>query len=260
MRGLVVVRALLAAALCCSGLMAHADTAVRELRAAPETKSTPGVDYQLHVTAFQGNTVMLIDVHAGSGDWIRADASTLPPLPLAPPAKASPQWFYGVGVGWMPVPAGWRLLRATIGADGNAVYAFTSPDGAASGWASYGVIPACESCILQEANGVLPGAGEHLDASGEGGINPGQTNPVMSWQSHPDDCTALFRYRSGGLTVHAAVLSSMPISVIDSQKGDLSLAEVYLGLPAAQASQADFVLSQFRQAFPACHSPNGWSG
>ncbi|HET6553001.1 MAG TPA: DUF4850 domain-containing protein [Dyella sp.] len=255
-----VYKALLGAVLCCMWFTAHADTAVRELRSAPEARSAPGIDYTLHTTMFQGSTVMLIDVHTGTGDWIRTDATRLPPFPLAPPAKAALQWFFGATVGWMPVPAGWRLQRAAVGADGNTAYTFASPDGVASGWVTYTVVPACESCILQDANGVLPGAGEHLDASGAGGANLGQTNPVMSWQSHPDDCTAMFRYRSDGLTVHAAVLSSVPISALDSQKGDLSLAEAYVALPSAKAADADFLLSHFRRAFPACHAPNGWAG
>lgn len=247
--------------LCLTAL--HAATGVRELRSTPERRSAPDADYALHTTPYGGASVTLIDVHAGGGDWLRTDPAKLPPFPAdAPVVGKSPlQWFYGVVAGWMPVPAGWRLQRAEIGMDGGTVYTYASPDGAAAGWITYTVIPACVGCMLDETNGLLPGAGERLARlSGSPESNLGQTNPVMSWQSRPDDCTALFRYRSGGLTVHAAVLSSVPISALDSQKGDLAVADVYAALPTGKSGAVDYLLGHFRQAFPACHSPNGWPG
>ncbi len=241
----------------------HATTGVRELPSAPQERSAAGTDYNLHTVTASGQTVTVIDVRTATGDWLRPDAAHLSAsLPDAPAAlQAQLQWFYGSTAGWMAVPAGWRVQRATIGADGGTVYTFAAPDGTHTGWLTYTVIPACVGCILDEANGLLPGAGEHLAArSGNPESNLGQTNPVMNWQSHQDDCTALFRYRSGGLTVHAAVLGSAPITVLDTQKGELSLAEVYAALPASKGSLADFLIGHFQQAFPACHAPNGWAG
>lgn len=246
--------------LCLSTL--HATTGVRELRATPDTRSAPDTDYALHATTYGGGSVTLIDVHAGGGDWLRADPAKLPPFPgdAQVAGKVALQWFYGAVAGWMPVPAGWRLQRAEIGMDGGTVYTYAAPEGAAAGWITYTVIPACVGCMLDETNGLLPGAGERLAAlSGSPESNLGQTNPVMSWQSRPDDCTALFRYRSGGLTVHAAVLSSVPISALDGQRGDLAVADVYAALPAGKSAAADYLLGHFRQTFPACHSPNGWA-
>ncbi|WP_201312591.1 hypothetical protein [Dyella sp. EPa41] len=247
--------------LCLSAL--HATTGVRELRSTPDMRSAPDADYALHAANDGGASVTLIDVHGGGGDWLRADPARLPPLPGDAPVagKSALQWFYGAVVGWMPVPAGWRLQRAEIGMDGGTVYTYASPDGASAGWITYTVIPACLGCMLDETNGLLPGAGERLATlTGSPESNLGQTQPVMSWQSRPDECTALFRYRSGALTVHAAVLSSVPISALDSRKGDLAVADVYAALPAGKSGAADYLLGHFRQAFPACHSPNGWPG
>jgi hypothetical protein len=240
-----------------------AGDAVRELPSAPEMRSAPGVDYVAREAFFGGSSVTLIDVHGGDGDWTRPDVAKLPALPsLAPASVKDPvHWFYAGVAGWMAVPAGWRVQRASIGADGNARYTFVAPDGAASGWVSYAVIPACDECALQAAEGVLPNAGEQLAVRHDGvPIQLGQTNPVMSWQSRPDDCTALFRYRLGSLTVHAAVLSSVPISALDAGKSNLALAEVYAALPAGKAALAETMVSGFRDVYPACRAPQGWAG
>lgn len=240
----------------------HAAAGVRELPSTPEMQSALGTDYALRTAPFAGITVTLIDVHAGAGDWTRPEVAKLPALPSPPSStKDTVQWFYGGVAGWMAVPTGWRVQRAAIGADANARYTFVAPEGAASGWVTYAVIPACEECLLQESEGLLPDAGEKLAARHDATpINLGQTNPVMSWQSRPDDCTALFRYRSAGLTVHAAVLSSVPVSSLETGKGDLALADVYAALPTAKSALADYMVGSFRQAFPACQSPQGWSG
>jgi len=244
-----------------SSLPARASDGVRELPSTPELKSAPGSDYALRVVPFAGASVTVIDVHSGLGDWSRPDAGKLPALPPPPSGKDAVQWFYGDIAGWMAVPAGWRLQRAAIGADATSRYTFVAPDGAASGWVTYAVIPACEECLLQEAEALLPGAGEQLAARHDASaINLGQTNPVMSWQSRPDDCTALFRYRSAGLTVHAALLSSVPVAALDTGKGTLALVDVYAALPPAKAALADYLVGSFRQAFAACRSPQGWSG
>lgn len=244
------------------GRQAWAGEGVRELPSTPELRSALGTDYTVRTAPFAGVTVTLIDVHSGAGDWTRPELAKLPALPSpAPSAKDAVQWFYGGVAGWMAVPPGWRVQRAAIGADANARYTFVAPEGAASGWVTYAVIPACEECLLQEAEGLLPGAGEQLAARHDAPpINLGQTNPVMSWQSRPDDCTALFRYRSAGLTVHAAVLSSVAVSSLDASKGALALADVYAALPAAKSTLAEYLVGSFRQAFPACQSPQGWSG
>jgi hypothetical protein len=240
----------------------HAAAGVRELPTTPEIRSALATDYALRTLAFGGVTVTLIDVHSGAGDWTRPDPAKLPALPSSPsPPKDAVQWFYGDVAGWMAVPQGWRVQRATIGVDANAHYTFTAPEGATSGWVTYTVIPACEECLLQESEALLPGAGEQLATRHDATpIYLGQTNPVMSWQSRPDDCTALFRYRLGGLTVHAAVLSSVPVPALETGKAALALADVYAALPAAKSALADFMVGGFRQAFPACRSPQGWSG
>lgn len=243
-----------------TGPQVHAAAGVRELPSTPEMRSAAGTDYSLRTVPFGGLSATLIDVHSGVGDWTRPNAADLPPLPSSTPSgKDAVQWFYGGVATWMAVPAGWHLQQASIGADANARYTFVAPEGASSGWVSYVVIPACEECLLQEAEGLLPGAGEQLGTRHDAPpILLGQTNPVMSWQSRPDDCTALFRYRTGGLTVHAAVLSSVPVAALETGKGALALAEVYAALPASKSALADFLVNHFSQSFAACRSPDGW--
>jgi len=248
--------------LCALSIATQAATNVRELPSAPELRSAPGADYDLRKLPFGGITVTLIDVHA-PGDWVRPESARLPalPAPSSPSGKDTVQWFYGSVAGSMAVPAGWHIQRAATGADGGTQYVFAAPEGVSGGWVSYEVIPVCVGCALGDANGLLPNAGEQLAELGTPAADLGQTQPVMSWQSRPDDCTLLFRYRSGGLVVHAAVQSSVTIaSTSADQKGALALAEVYVALPASTSSMADFVVSSFRQAFPACRSPNGWRG
>lgn len=245
------------------GTALHAASDVRELPASPESRSAAGTDYALRTTSWAGATVTLIDVHSDGGDWLKVDAAKLPALPMQAPesSRDSVQWFYGTVAGWMAVPTGWRVQHAAVGVDGNAHYVFTASEGASGGWVGYDVFPACEECLLQAAEALLPNAGERLGARNDAPpISLGQTNPVMSWQSRPDDCTALFRYRANGLTVHAAVLSSVPIAATsDAQKGALALADVYAALPAAKSATAEFLLSSFGQDFPACRAPNGWA-
>lgn len=241
----------------------HAAVGVRELPTTPDAVSAAGKDYALRNLHLGDQDVTLIDVNSGLGDWTRPDATKLPALPDDLPATMHGrlQWFYGDTVGWMPVPTGWHVQRAVIGLDGGTEYTFAAPSGAAAGWLSYAVDPACVGCMLETANGLLPGAGEHLAAlSGGSAANLGQTNPVMSWQSRPDDCTVLFRYRAAGLGVSAAVVSSVPVSALDSQQGSLAVATVYAAIPAAKPNLADYVLGRFRQTFAACRSPQGWPG
>nr|WP_199042121.1 DUF4850 domain-containing protein [Dyella sp. ASV24] len=259
-RGVLAIAVLAMSWVLCPVAWAAKD--IRELPASPEAQSTAGADYRLRTVSFAGAEATLIDVYS-AGDWIRPDIARLPGLPAvsALPTKDAVQWFYGSAAGWMAVPVGWLVREADISADGGTRYVFTASEGVSGGWVSYEVIPVCVGCVLGDANGLLPNAGEQLAELGTPGFDLGQTNPVMSWQSRPDDCTLLFRYRSSGLAVHAAVQSSVAIAATsDAQKGPLALAEVYAALPAAKSAQADFMVSSFRQAFPACRSPNGWSG
>jgi len=230
--------------------------------------SREGRDYSLRqavlhpagTVAGKGMPVTLIDVLDGTGEWDRPRAVRLPPVDGAVSASARERlhWFYGDVVGWMPVPAGWRLQYVAIGADGNTGYIFVAPAGAASGWLSYGVIPACRGCLLSAVDGLFPGAYEQEVANGYvHGAGPLPLKPVPDMQAHPDDCTALLRYRTGRLTVRAAVLSSEPLA---KSEGDLSEADVYVALPARQGGLAEAIVEGFRHRFAACHAPDGWPG
>lgn len=247
---------------------AYAATGSRTLPSAPQSSSVEGRDYSLRDIAMDhanahltgGIPVTLIDVFTGTGDWARPDLAHLPAYKATMPTRLRGQFrlFYGQVVGWMLVPAGWRVQFAAIGADGNTGYTFVAPTGAGSGWLDYGVTPACRSCLLANADGLLPGAWDQLVAQGYvHGAMPWHPAPVPDRLDHPDECTALLRYGSGTLSVHAAVLSSVPM---DSKRGDLSLAEVYAALPSFRAASAEAIVDSFRRAYPACHAPNGWPG
>lgn len=261
--------AALAAWLCATAAQAAGQTAVHEL---PTTQvvqqgrfvSREGRDYALRQLVVRPGgaghrlPATLIDLLTGTGDWARPDAARLPALATTIPAvvQARLHWFYGGVVGWMPVPAGWRLQEAVIGVDGNTGYTFVAPAGAASGWLSYGVTPACLACVLGDAEGLLPGAHRQEVAHGYAhGVGPLPLRPVPDVLAHPDVCTALLRYRSGALVVRAAELSSLPLA---APEGDLSEAGVYLALPAAQGALAEAIIGDFRHRFVACHAPDGW--
>jgi len=250
----------------CAGEQVHALPTTQTVQAWPPSRE--GRDYSLRQRVVhpasdasgKGAPVTLIDVWTGVGEWARPDAGRLPANDMAIPEKARTQlqWFYGDVVGWMPVPSGWRLQNASMGADGNTSYTFVAPRGAASGRLSYGVIPACLSCLLGAAEGLLPGAYEQEVANGYvHGAGPLPPRPEPDVLAHPDECTALLRYRSGSLVAWAAVLSSQPIA---TPKGDLSEADVFVALPADQAALAEAIIGNFRHRFAACHAPGGWTG
>jgi hypothetical protein len=251
-------------------LCAPALPAARQVHELPAMKghwvSREGRDYSLRqavlhpmgAAAGKRVSVTLVDVVDGTGEWDRPLAARLPPIDMAVPPSIRTQlhWFYGGVVGWMPVPSGWRLQYAARGADGNTGYLFVAPAGAASGWLTYGIIPACLSCLLETADGLLPGAYEQEVANGYvHGPGPLPLRPVPDRLAHPDDCTALLRYRTGRLTVRAAVLSSEPLA---KPEGSLSEADVYVALPARQDGIAEAIVGNFRRRFAACHAPDGW--
>lgn len=249
------------------GTYAAADA--RTLPGAPQSSSVEGRDYLLRDVALDpantrltgGIPVTLIDVFTGTGDWAKPDLARLPAYKANLPTKLRGRFrlFYGQVVGWMLVPAGWRVQFAAIGADGNTGYTFVAPTGAGSGWLAYGMTPACRSCLLSHADGLLPGAWHQLVAQGYvHGKTPWHPMPEPDSLDHPDDCTALLRYRSGELSVHAAVLSSEPMAALNTAQVDLSLAEVYAALPSSKAAIAEDIVARFRRTFPACRSPNGW--
>jgi hypothetical protein len=262
----------LAAWFCTPALHAGGQEQVRKLPVTQEVQqkrfvSQEGKDYVLRqrvvrTDAVSGEkmSVTLIDVLTGAGDWDRPDAARLPPVDMVVPASVRRRlyWFYDGVIGWMPVPSGWRLQYAASGADGNTSYTFVAPGGAVSGWLAYGVIPACLSCLLGAADGLLPGAYEQEVANGYvHGVGPLPLQPVPDVLEHPDECTALLRYRADPLIARAAVLSSQPLA---RPKGDLSEADVFVALPAEQATLAEAIIGNFRHHFAACHAPGGWPG
>jgi len=230
---------------------------VRQLPSAPTAKFTSS-KHELRKVILDGNTVTLVDVLTGTDDWSRPDPAHLrtDKARLAPALRGQFQRFYGGVVGWMLVPAGWHLQFVAIGADGNSSYTFVAPQGAVAGWLDYGVTPACVSCLLGSADGLLPGAWEQEVAIGYvHGSKPWRPVPTPSRFDHPNACTALLRYRSGGLTVFSAMLSSTPMD--EANRGNTSLAEVYAALPSSKAALAQAIVASLQHNYPACQG--AWS-
>lgn len=209
--------------------------------------------YQLHTVIIGNQPVTLVDVQTGLGDWSRPDPAHLRADHGNVPATRAARFqrFYGELVGWMWVPAGWHLQSAAIGVDGNSAYTFVAPQGAASGWLDYSVLPACVDCILGDADGLLPGAWEQEVTLGyPHGAKPWTPIPTPTRLGHPNACTALLRYRSGGLIVHGAVLSDAPMA--EMGRTDASLAEMYFAVPASRAPMAQALVAHMRENHPAC--------
>lgn len=236
-----------------SAMPLAADTYVRRLPAAPAASAH--FKRVQHKVIVGGQPVTLISVLTGMGDWDRPDDRQLQTDRTRLPSSLQGRFqrFYGGVVGWMLVPAGWRLLSAAIGADGGSSYSFVAPGGAARGWLIYGATPACVACMLGAADGLLPGAWQREVAMGYAhGARPWQPIPAPGRLDHPNDCTALLRYRSGGLTVHGVLLSTTPMAQAGRDGEDVSLVETYAALPASQSALGRAIVASLRANYPAC--------
>ncbi|WP_266158476.1 DUF4850 domain-containing protein [Dyella silvatica] len=240
------------------GLHAAPTTAadhVHQLAGAPSRySSTEGRDYRLtaiHPKDASGQLLTdipswRIDLNDAEGDWEEPNAN-LPALQPAIPAALRNQiaLVHTNAVGWIIIPRGWRVQRAIVGEDGNAIFNFIAPTGAADGWLTLEEIPACLGCMYRAAEGIFPDAHKQLD----GLLGTSTPKPTLSPQpdslSHPDRCTARLTYQpSKSPTVQA-------VMVLD-QQGDPSLAAMYAALPASQTALTQFLITRYRSTQPSC--------
>jgi hypothetical protein len=201
-----------------------------------------------------------IDVLTGTGDWDRG-------LPTPPPEfvmksttsqRSRIALFKGSSFGgWLAVPRGWRVQVATEGVDGSGGITFVAPGGARQGWMTYGVIPACVGCILGAADGLFPDAHRRYDAFLGTHTPPETLSPKPDSLTHPDQCTVLITYRSGGLMVEGIYFWLPPLSGgPDPYSTELSVA-----LPAKDASLQDYLITAFERTRPASQQAcpqSGW--
>lgn len=232
---------------------------VRDLSAMPTTDAglrNPGeirwrrfVAHDARSQPLRDVPATIIEVITGLGDWnTTADVDVPVYGPVLPDAvRPHVQLFYNEAIGWMVVPRGWRLRRAAVGADGNAVFAYTALGGASQGWMSVASVPACGGCILAEMDGLFPEAHRELNKLwGSDAPSPHMTPKLLSL-SHPDPCTASFTYRPA---------HSPPVTAIIqlTDRDHSGLMRLDLAMPPDQRSLGAYIFEAFRTPSPRCEA------
>ena len=200
--------------------------------------------------AVAGLPASLIEVKDQEGEWeTLRDADTLPfTVSLPDDIRRRTQLFYASATGWLVVPRGWKPLRTAVGVDGNTVFSFVAPQGAAAGWLTWTFYPACLGCIYEAAQGLFPGAHKQLDALMETHTPEPDVEPKPDLLEHVDRCTVRLAYR---LPAPPAVRSI----VVFDQSGDPFYREFSVALPSSQSTLADFLLASFQDAHGGCGKP-----
>jgi hypothetical protein len=237
------------------GLPAMAADNIHHLAGAPsQFSSSEGRDYRLaavHPKDASGHVLAdipswRIDLHDGEGDWEEPNTelpALQPEIPVALRSQVS--LVHANAVGWIVIPRGWRVQRAVVGVDGNAIFNFVAPTGAADGWLTLEEIPACLGCMFGAADGIFPDVHKQLDALMETSTPKPTLSPKPDVLSRPDRCTARLAYQPPKSPAVQAVI------VLD-QHGDPSLGALYAALPVSQAALSQFMLARFRSTQPTC--------
>lgn len=194
----------------------------------------------------QGIPAMVVTVLDGVGGW---DG----PVPIPPPASllhrsatirskiALFQIEVGLGGGWLVVPRGWRVLSADAGAQGSWGTTFVAPDGPSHGWILVGGSGPGLTEVFSAAEGYFPGAYQLENEIIPGALTHDSTlSPEPYTLEHPDPCTALVSYTSGGLAVQG----------VDQFGGDDGITGFLIALPANEATLQTFLLHAYRKEHP----------
>ena len=123
--------------------------------------------------------------------------------------------------GWLVVPKNWRVRYAVEGAQPGYGLGFVAPGGAAAGWMISWSTSGMGS-ILASGEGLFPSAQRRYLAFINRPVGAGLTpvtfvqgtvrlSPTPTSIIHPNRCTALVTYRSGGLVVKGIALWQPPI-------------------------------------------------
>lgn len=151
------------------------------------------------------------------------------------------------GGGWIAVPRGWRVASAGAGAQGSWSALFVAPNGPGSGWLAVDASGPGAIEVLSRAQGYFPGAYKLLLETFPHSIYGGTTlSPKPTSLTHPNPCTALVTYQSGGLTVKQV-----------AQSGDDGITNYSVALPTNDAVLQNFLFASFREAHPrrSCPGP-----
>lgn len=151
------------------------------------------------------------------------------------------------GQGWFITPAGWHEQHASLGTDGTSSWTFVAPGGEEHGWFSIGVVPACVSCMLGDAEGYFPAAIRLYNDEYHNGPSAITLVPVQHKLSHPDLCTALLAYRSDGLEVQGQLYFSPPIK--NNYRSD-GLTSIFVAMPPGEERMQTLMLTSFWGSHP----------
>lgn len=156
-----------------------------------------------------------------------------------------------LGGGWVAVPSGWQVVSAVAGAQGSWGVTFIAPSGSHGGWITLGGSGPGATEVFSGAEGFFPGA-YHL----ENEIIPGELthdptlSPTPRSLVHPNPCTALVSYKSGGLIVNGL-----------KQLGDDGITGFFIALPDNEAELQKILFAAFRMEHPVSSCPkdiNDW--
>jgi hypothetical protein len=240
-------------------VIAHAETPRRTLTGPPTRYvSRQGEDFRLVPAhprdgagqAVTGMPAAYIELKDEEGGWEAIGDADVPTFALSLPdqVRRQSQLFYANATGWLVVPRGWKPLRTAVGVDGNTVFSFVAPGGAAAGWMTWTLYPACLGCIYEAAQGLFPGAHRQLDALMETRTAEPVLDPKPDALERPDRCTVRVAYHP------PASPPAQAIAVFD-QTGDPFYRELAIAVPASQAATADGLLASFRSVHGGCGKP-----
>ncbi|WNL46608.1 DUF4850 domain-containing protein [Dyella sp. BiH032] len=254
-RYLVAMTLFLAAVL----VSVHAEPQQRTLTGPPSHYlSTQGEDFRLvpaHPRDGAGRPITRlpatrIELKDEEGEWEQVRDADIPPfaLPLADEVRPQLQLFYASATGWMVVPRGWKPRRTAVGVDGNTIFSFVAPDGAAAGWMSWTLYPACLGCIYEAAQGLFPGAHKALDELMETRTPEPSLEPRPDTLERLDRCTVRLAYR---------LPASPPVRAmaVFDQTGDPFYRELAVGVPESRSALAASLLASFQSAHGGCGKP-----
>lgn len=182
-----------------------------------------------------------VSIQNGVGGW---DGPTRLPLPksvLNGPGRlrekiALFQVESGMGGGWIAVPRGWRVVSAVAGAQGTWGITFAAPGGPGGGWIVVGGSGPGTSEVFSAADGYFQGVYQLENEIIPGTLSHDATlSPTPISLLHPNPCTAVISYKSGGLVVKGV-----------EQFGIDGITGFSIALPPREANLRHFLFRAFR--------------
>jgi len=156
--------------------------------------------------------------------------------------------------GWLVVPKNWRVRYAVEGAQPGYGLGFVAPGGAAAGWMISWSTSGMGS-ILASGEGLFPSAQRRYLAFVNRPVGAGLTpvtfvqgtvrlSPTPTSITHPNRCTALVTYRSGGLVVKGIALWQPPMHPYSSDPYSTAM---YIAMPAKDTVLQTYLVEMFER-------------